>query len=269
MPPAIIAGGVAAAGAIGGAAIGASAQKKAAKKAAQAQTDATAQNIALARENRDILTGYIDPYNKVGLNANQALTGQIAAGPYGSALTSGVVGSALNPGSFDDYRASTGYDFRLGEGVKALGLNKWAAGTSQSGDTLRALTRYGQDFGSNEYQNYIGQLRNYLGYVDAWNNQERAYATDQHNQYVNLLTGQQNVGLNAVGALAGVGNNTTNSIMASNNQAAAALSNQALASGAANANMWSTVGGALGQLAGTIGQRSAFPAYELPNVINM
>jgi hypothetical protein len=51
MPPAIIAGGIAAVGAIGGAVISSSAQKSAANTAAQAQQQATSQELQLGREN--------------------------------------------------------------------------------------------------------------------------------------------------------------------------------------------------------------------------
>ncbi len=243
---------IGAAASIGGAILGGKSQKKAANTAAASQKYAADQNIALARENRDILTGYINPYNAAGVSATNALSGVAGQGPQQNPLASGYVGSALDPGSFDDYRESTGYDFRLAQGEKALSLNKWANGASRSGDMLKSLTRYGQDYGSNEYQNYQNQLKNYLGYTDAWNNQERGYATDRRNEWINLLTGQQNVGLGAVNALAGVNNNATNSIMNSNNQAAAAQSNAALANGYANSNMWAGIGGALGQAAGQI-----------------
>jgi hypothetical protein len=67
MPPAIIAAGVAAAGAIGGAVISAGAQKSAAKTAAAAQTQATSQELQLGRENIAFQQGIYDQ-NKALLN---------------------------------------------------------------------------------------------------------------------------------------------------------------------------------------------------------
>lgn len=50
-----------------------------------------------------------------------------------------------------DFSADPGYDFRLQEGIKALERSSAARGTLAGGRTLKELTRYGQEFGSNEY----------------------------------------------------------------------------------------------------------------------
>lgn len=54
-----------------------------------------------------------------------------------------------NPSNYID----PGYDFRLKSGSNAVANNAAASGMLQSGDTLRALTQYGQDMGSQEYSN--------------------------------------------------------------------------------------------------------------------
>lgn len=54
-----------------------------------------------------------------------------------------------NPSDFID----PGYDFRLKSGTNAVANNAAASGMLQSGDTLRALTQFGQDMGSQEYGN--------------------------------------------------------------------------------------------------------------------
>ena len=46
-----------------------------------------------------------------------------------------------------------GYQFRLDEGNKAINAAAAARGLSNSGSTLKALTKYGQDYSSNEYNN--------------------------------------------------------------------------------------------------------------------
>ena len=51
--------------------------------------------------------------------------------------------------------------FRLNEGQKALERSAAAKGGLYSGSTLKALSRYGQDYASNEYQNaYNRDLQN-------------------------------------------------------------------------------------------------------------
>jgi len=51
-----------------------------------------------------------------------------------------------------------GYDFRLKSGTNAIANNAAASGMLQSGDTLRALTEYGQNMGSQEYGNAFNRF---------------------------------------------------------------------------------------------------------------
>lgn len=52
-----------------------------------------------------------------------------------------------------DFQADPGYQFRMQEGMKALQGSAAARGSLNSGATLKALTKYGQDFATNEYTN--------------------------------------------------------------------------------------------------------------------
>lgn len=116
--------------------------------------------------------------------------------------------------AFDRYRASDGYQFRQNEGMNALASNFRGRGISQSGAADKALLRYGQDYGSNEFGKYLGYLSN-----------------------------QQGVGLSGASALAGVGQNYVNNVTANNNNAGNSLSNSLLARGNITANQWGQVGG--------------------------
>lgn len=167
MPLPLIAAGVAAVGAVAGGVI----SSNATKKAAQASTDSTSQQIAAANANRDY------QYN---LNAPTIAGGQTADARIQALL--GLGGDTQAAGqAFDQYRQSTGYDFRLGQGENAINSNAYARGMANSGATLKALTQYGQNIGSQEFGNYLGQL----GGVSAQ-------------------------GANARSLVAGVGNNATN-----------------------------------------------------------
>ena len=53
----------------------------------------------------------------------------------------------------NQFTADPGYAFRLGEGQKALERSAAARGGLISGSALKAATRYGQEAGSQEYQN--------------------------------------------------------------------------------------------------------------------
>jgi hypothetical protein len=107
--------------------------------------------------------------------------------------------------AFDIFRNSTGYQFRLGEGMNALNSGYAGAGVLQSGDAMRSAQEYGQNFASGEFGNYLGYLGN-----------------------------QQGVGLSGASALAGVGQNYANSVMTNNNNAGTSVANAALAKGANN-----------------------------------
>lgn len=53
----------------------------------------------------------------------------------------------------DDFKQDPGYEFRMAEGQKALERSASARGGLFSGAAGKALSRYGQDFASNEYGN--------------------------------------------------------------------------------------------------------------------
>ena len=90
--------------------------------------------------------------------------GQTAVGREGEALglASGLLGIGGDPEAareaFDQYRGSTGYEFRLGEGLDAIEGSRAARGILSSGASAKELTRFGQDFASQEYQNYLDQI---------------------------------------------------------------------------------------------------------------
>lgn len=53
----------------------------------------------------------------------------------------------------EDFQKEPGYEFRLGEGTKAIERAQAARGGFFSGAAGKALSRYGQDYASNEYGN--------------------------------------------------------------------------------------------------------------------
>jgi hypothetical protein len=80
-----------------------------------------------------------------GLNRKQWIVhpGAGAGGP-------GGIGTGLE--------TSPGYQFRLGEGMKALERSAAARGTLLTGGTAKGLARYAQDYASGEYGNRVNQL---------------------------------------------------------------------------------------------------------------
>jgi hypothetical protein len=220
MPAALVVAGVGAAASVGGAAIGAKANKKAAKKAANAQIQASQETNALARENRDINIANLGGYNKSGIAANERINAMLGLG--------GDKAAADN--AFASYRDSTGYQFRFDQGNRALASQYRARGVSQSGAAQKANIQYGQNIGSQEFGNHLGQLGN-----------------------------QQGVGLGAASAIAGVGNNYVNTLAQTNQNRADAIGNSALV-GAANTN--ALIGGATSALSSVLGQSSLGSSYN-------
>lgn len=130
--------------------------------------------------------------------------------------------SRYTPFGMEQFQADPGYGFRLSEGQKALERSAAARGNLLSGGTGKALTRYGQEMGSQEYMNAF-----------------------------NRYQAERSARLNPLQSLAGVGQTSTNALgVAGQNYATAAgeaigAAGQARASGymgAANA-----IGGGLNQ----------------------
>lgn len=103
-------------------------QKKAANAAITAQEKALERQIALQ-----------EPFRQVGVNA-------LAKYPAAAA-------PSYQPFGINQFQADPGYQFRMSEGVKALERSAAARGILQSGQTLKDITRFGQDVASQEYQN--------------------------------------------------------------------------------------------------------------------
>ena len=118
----------------------------------------------------------------------------------------------------DTFRNSTGYQFRLGEGLDAVNSAYAGIGGLQSGAAMRGINDYAQNFASNEFGNYAG-----------------------------LLSGQQAVGAGAASSLAGVGQNFAGTVINSNNLNATNQMNATLSRGGNNAlgNLFGTIGGGI------------------------
>ncbi len=208
MPVAAIAG--AAAVSIGGSLLSASSSKKAAKNAAQAQVQIADKNNALLKEIYTQNQANLSPFMTRGNQAGDAI----------NALLLGDDTKYQN--AFNNYRNSTGYQFRLGEGMDAIQTAAASQGGLRTGDTLKALQSYGQNLASSEFGNYLGQLGN-----------------------------QQGVGLSGASALAGVGQNYANNVGQNNQSAADALSNSALLKGQANNQLYGNLASIAGSLFGS------------------
>lgn len=100
-------------------------------------------------------------------------------------------GSLIKPFTGADLQNEPGYQFAQSEGQKAIDRAASAAGRYDSGATLKALTRYGNDYATTKF--------------DDANSRDLA----NRNFTLGALTGQQNTGANAAGVTAGLGANAT------------------------------------------------------------
>lgn len=120
-----------------------SAQADAAAQAAGVQRDVSEQQIALQREQFNKMLELQAPFREVGLRALGKLEGASEYTPFG----------------MKQFQADPGYAFRLSEGMKALNQQAAARGGLMSGNALRAAQQYGQDLGSQEYQNAFNRYQ--------------------------------------------------------------------------------------------------------------
>ena len=146
-----------------------------------------------------------------------------------------------------DYQADPGYAFRLAEGQKAIERSAAARGGTQSGAALKAAARYGQEMGSQEYQNAFNR-----------------YQTNRTNQ-LNPLFGLMNTGI-------GAANNLTNAAGAQGQNQANAINDRGayMASGqvgSANAlgNAFSNIGSSIGS---ALARSSTYGGGSLTSALN-
>jgi len=70
-----------------------------------------------------------------------------------------VEASRYTPFDYDTYQNDPGVGFRFREGLKALQASKAAGGMLRSGNTLRGITQFGQELGSQEYTNAFNRYQ--------------------------------------------------------------------------------------------------------------
>lgn len=180
-----------------------------------------------------------------GTSAPAGSTTGATADPYATTnKATGGFGSLAKPFGASDFQADPGYDFRISEGMKALQRSAASKGGLLSGATLKAITRFGQDTASGEYQN-------------AYNR----YNTNQTNLY-NRLAGVAGTGQTAVNNIGAQGQEYASNAGALTN--ASAYYNAK--GNAANANAWSTGLGNIGGIFSGAGGGGGLPWQQSGNV---
>lgn len=206
----------------------------AAQKAAQTQADAAAQANQLLAQMYATQRADLAPFTAAGVGAQNQLLTYLG-------LPGGTQGADYGKYAKDfgltDFTTDPGYGFRLSEGQKALERSAAARGGLLSGGTGKALTSYGQQMGSQEYQN-------------AYNR----YQTNRSNQLAPLFTLTGSGQASAAGQAAAAGNYATG---AANNLTSAGAARAAGDVGSANA-----LTSSLGSYLNYSGQQDLLAAYN-------
>jgi hypothetical protein len=116
---------------------------RAAGKAADTQAGAMNRSAELQYQQYQDTVARQKPFYDVGVNALPEL----------------VSASKYEPFTMDKFQADPGYAFRLSEGTKALERSAAARGGLLSGGTGKALQRFGQEMGSQEYTNAFNRYQ--------------------------------------------------------------------------------------------------------------
>jgi len=189
---------------IGGMASGSAsrAQSQAAGEATQAQRDIADQQTALQREQYLKQLELNEPFRQAGLTGQNMLLAQLQGGPYASAKFGGIEGydpaSAMRNFGQGDFQADPGYAFRLSEGLKGMNATAAARGGLLSGNALRAGQEYGQQMGSQEYQNAFNRYQ-----------ANRALQAQEYGNAFNRFQTERTNTLAPLQSLAGVGQSAT------------------------------------------------------------
>jgi hypothetical protein len=224
---------------VGGAAyLSAKENSKAAKKAGESSAAAAAYATEEQARQFDLMQANQKPW----LDQGTAAVNQLGAG-----VLSGAMSKPFEAG---DMLADPGYQFRMSEGLKALDRSASSRGDLLGGAALKAITRFGQNTASNEYQN--------------------AY---------NRYTGEQATKYNQLASLAGVGQTAANTLgqagqayagnvgnIAMDN--AATQGNVAIAQGNTKASLYQGAGNALSTGLSGLGQYYQQPQQQSSTWIN-
>jgi hypothetical protein len=187
-------------------------QEDASELAAQMSLQAVRETNALQEKMYNQGREDTRPWREQGSNALYKLKGMMDVGP----------------GNFVE---SPGYQFRLDEGQKAIERGAAARGNLMGGANQKALTRYGQDYASGEYSNFLTQ---YYQSLAPWQSMS---GLGQSTAMGNATQGQGYAASVAQNTLNGT-NAANNYLMAGANAGAAGLINQANAfSGMSNSGV--------------------------------
>jgi len=127
-----------------------------AQSAAGTQAAAADRSAALQKEMFDEQKRLSEPYRQAGLTGQNRLMELLGLG--GNAGAAGY-GQYARDFGMQDFQQDPGYQFRLGEGLKAMSRQAGARGGLISGQTMKGLEDYRQASASQEYGNAFNRYQ--------------------------------------------------------------------------------------------------------------
>ena len=183
-----------------------------------AQRDALDKSLALQRELFNKQVENLSSFKEAGEKGQArlmdllGLSGNKNAPGYGSATTAFKVEGFDPKTLFENFNAQQmeedpGYAFRMAEGQKALERSTAASRGLQSGAALKAATRYGQEMGSQEYQNAFNRFQaNKSFQAQEYGNAFNRFNIERQNQLTPLQALTASGQASAAGQAAAAGN---------------------------------------------------------------
>jgi len=149
-----------------------------------ARTQATAaRDAAQVQQNMfDTTNEYFAPYREAGESALGTYVDQVGT----------------------DFTKTPGYQFGLDQGLSAIEGSAAARGNLMSGSTLQRLQEHGQDYATNQYDNWLNRVGGLMTTGQASAGQQAALGQNNANQQGNYLT--QGANASAAGTVGAVNN---------------------------------------------------------------
>jgi len=141
-----------------------------ADSALRAQIDAANQANATQRYMYDTTRSDLQPWRQAGTGALSSLT---------------------KNDFMNNWQTDPGYQFRMDEGTKAINAAASARGNYNSGATMKALARYGQDYASGEYNNAYQRQYNRLSGLAGIGNSTNSLMGQNGQNYANQVSQNQ------------------------------------------------------------------------------
>lgn len=143
----------------------------------------------------------------------------------------------------NDLVYQNGLKFGLDQGVQGINRQAAAGGSTLSGATLKALTRFGNDYGTTKtagaYDRFNGEQKDQYGQrVDSFNrfNNRQDVQYQQRNDSFNRFNTDQNTQYNRLAGVAGSGQTATNQVSAAGQNAGNNISQSQQGAGNAQAS---------------------------------